>query len=154
MLVVVSFASAGSLVRIAPERQPVTASSLDRMFAEPGTTGVAPSAPALVTLTVAGSASHPQVTVTGEVDCSSAPEVRAVLDQLVDRAPTEVVVDLTGVTFLDSAGLSALAAAHRRAQAGGGRMRVLAATRAVIRPLQITGLWDLLGGEQVDTLGC
>ncbi|MDK3257938.1 STAS domain-containing protein [Blastococcus capsensis] len=132
----------------------MTASSLDCVQAEPVLTGVVPNPSALVTLAVAGSASHPQLTVTGEVDCSSAPEVRAVLDQLVDAAPTEIVVDLTGVTFLDSAGLSTLAAAHRRALAAGGRLRLLAATRAVIRPLQITGLWDLLDGQQVDTLAC
>ena len=130
----------------------MTAFSLDRAPAEPVTTGVVPSASALVTLAVAGSASHPRVTVTGEVDCSSAPEVRALLDRLVDGAPAEVVVDLTGVTFLDSAGLSTLAAAHRQALAAGGRLRVLAATRTVIRPLQITGLWELLDGQQVDTL--
>ena len=132
----------------------MTASSLDRMPAEPVTTGLVPSPAALVTLSVAGPASHPHVTVTGEVDCSSAPEVGALLDQLVGGGPVEVVVDLAGVTFLDSAGLSTLGAAHRRALAAGGRIRVLAATRAVIRPLQITGLWDLLGGEQVDALAC
>ena len=132
----------------------MTASSLDHALAEPVTTGLVPSLAPLVTLSVTGPASHPQVTVTGEVDCSSAPEVRALLDQLVEGAPAEVVVDLTGVTFLDSAGLSTLAAAHRRALAAGGRIRVLAATRAVMRPLQMTGLWDLLGGEQVDALAC
>lgn len=132
----------------------MTDSSLDRTIAAPGSTGVAPSGSALVTLAVAGSASHPQVTVAGEVDCSSAPEVRVLLDQLVDGAPTEIVVDLTGVTFLDSAGLSVLAAAHRQALAAGGRLRVVATTRAVIRPLQITGLWNLLDGRQVDPPAC
>ena len=53
-------------------------------------------------------------------------------------------VDLTGVTFLDSAGLCVLAAAHRRAARGDVRLRVVATSRAVIRPMQITGLYDLL----------
>jgi anti-sigma B factor antagonist len=43
-----------------------------------------------------------------------------------------------------------LAAAYRRAVAQNTRMRVLASCRAVIRPLQITGLFDLLGVEQAD----
>lgn len=126
----------------------MTASSLDRSFA-PATAGPDVPTPALVTLEVSGTASLPRLTAAGEIDCTSAPQVRAALDRLLDAAPREVVVDLTAVTFLDSAGLCALAAAHRRALAAGGRLRVLATTRAVIRPLQITGLWDLLGGERV-----
>ncbi len=62
----------------------------------------------------------------------------------------EITIDLDGVTFLDSAGLCVLASAHRRAVARGLRLRVLASGRAVIRPLQITGLWTLLGAEQVE----
>ena len=130
----------------------MTASSLDRPPTQAVSTGLLPVPPALVALELSGPASLPRVTATGEVDCTSAPELRAVLDRLVDDAPREIVVDLTGVTFLDSAGLCVLASAHRRALAVGGRLRVLAATRAVIRPLQITGLWNLLGGEQVGTL--
>ncbi len=53
-------------------------------------------------------------------------------------------VDLHGVTFLDSAGLCVLAAAHRRSVRDGIRLRVLASSRAVVRPMQITGLYDLL----------
>ena len=126
----------------------MTASSLDRSFA-PATAGSDVLSTALGTLEVSGSNSLPRLTAAGEIDCTSAPQVRAVLDRLLDAAPREVVVDLAAVTFLDSAGLCALAAAHRRALAAGGRLRVLAATRAVIRPLQITGLWDLLGGQRV-----
>ena len=47
-------------------------------------------------------------------------------------------VDLTGVTFLDSAGLCVLAAAHRRAVRSDVRLRVLASSRAVIRPMAET----------------
>ena len=63
----------------------------------------------------------------------------------------ELTVDLGRVTFLDSAGLCVLAAAHRRAVRQDVRMRVLASSRAVIRPLQITGLWELLHAEQIDS---
>ncbi|MGY2001635.1 STAS domain-containing protein [Blastococcus sp. SYSU DS1024] len=130
----------------------MTASSLDRSLTESTRVTVGPDVPtaAPLALEVAGTAAQPRLTVAGEVDCTSAPRVGAVLDELVDAAPREVVVDLTAVTFLDSAGLCALAAAHRKALAAGGQLRVLAATRAVIRPLQITGLWNLLAGEQVD----
>ena len=58
-----------------------------------------------------------------------------------------VTADLTAVSFLDSAGVHALAAAYRRAGAAGVRLRVLASNRAVLRPLQLTGLWPLLVTE-------
>lgn len=112
-------------------------------------TGPDPLSSAPLALEVGGTAALPHLTLAGEVDCTSAPRVVAALDEVLAAAPREVLVDLTAVTFLDSAGLCTLAAAHRTALAAGGRLRVLAATRAVIRPLQITGLWALLGGEQV-----
>jgi len=89
------------------------------------------------------------VVVVGEVDSSSAPQLRAELDRLLDDGVPEIVVDLDGVTFLDSAGLCVLAAVHRRAGGQGARLRVLASGRAVIRPLQITGLFDLLAVEKI-----
>jgi anti-sigma B factor antagonist len=91
------------------------------------------------------------VTAAGEIDSSSAPLLRGRLDAVLDGSVEELVVDLSQVTFLDSAGLCVLAAAHRRAGGQGIRMRVLAASRAVIRPLQITGLWALLGGAEVSS---
>ena len=90
-----------------------------------------------------------RVTTAGEVDSSTAPALHARLDALLDAGVQELTVDLCDVTFLDSAGLCVLAAAHRRAVAAGVRLRVLAANRAVIRPLQITGLYDLFAVEHV-----
>jgi anti-sigma B factor antagonist len=85
------------------------------------------------------------VAVVGEVDSSTAPGLRDCLLEVLDRAGTGVVeVDLSEVTFLDSAGLSALATAHRAAVNGERVLRIRCGTaRAVVRPLQITGLWDV-----------
>ena len=89
------------------------------------------------------------VTTVGEVDSTSAPVLRERLDAVLEGGAQEITVDLAAVTFLDSAGLCVLAAAYRRASGQGVRLRVLAASRAVIRPLQITGLWELLKVEKV-----
>jgi anti-sigma B factor antagonist len=85
------------------------------------------------------------VTVTGEVDSTTAPGLRScLLDVLAREGVREVQLDISGVTFLDSAGLSALATAHRAAEAAGRRLSMRCGTgRAVLRPLQITGLWDV-----------
>jgi len=90
------------------------------------------------------------VTAAGEIDSTSAPVLRDRLESLLDEEVAEVTVDLTGVSFLDSAGLCVLAAAHRMAAERDVAFRVLASSRAVIRPLQITGLWNLLKAEQVE----
>ena len=107
-------------------------------------------ASALATISVSAATPFVRLTVTGEIDSSSAPDLRDRLDEVLDGDVDELTVDLDGVTFLDSAGLCALASAHRRAVANGARLRVLASSRAVIRPLQITGLWDLLHAVRVD----
>lgn len=105
----------------------------------------------IVRFAVSSADSVVRVTAVGEVDSSSAPLLRTELETALDGGDLqELVVDLDGVTFLDSAGLSVLAGAHRRAAGAEVRLRVLASSRAVIRPLQITGLWDLLGAEQVE----
>jgi anti-sigma B factor antagonist len=102
----------------------------------------------LLTVEVSEQAPQARITVAGEIDSSSAPLLREHLDTLLENPLSELTIDLSGVTFLDSAGLCVLAAAHRRVGSG-VTLRVLASSRAVIRPLQITGLWQLLHAEQV-----
>jgi anti-sigma B factor antagonist len=115
----------------------VTATSLDTSTTELVTIDVSTAGPATV------------VTAAGEIDSTTAPVLRQHLDSLLDGDVRELTVDLGRVSFLDSAGLCVLATAHRRAVRQDVRMRVLASSRAVVRPLQITGLWDLLHAEQV-----
>lgn len=91
-----------------------------------------------------------RLVLSGEVDCSTAPLLRRALDEAFADGSRSVTVDLEAVTFLDSAGLSTLAIAHRTAIGNGIRLRVLVGTRAVARALQVTGLWELLAVEQVE----
>ena len=114
-------------------------------------TSIDPPDSELVAIAVSGTAPLRRLSASGEIDSSSAPLFRHHLDALLDEGVHELVVDLCGVSFLDSAGLCVLAAAHRRALAEDVRLRVLASSRAVIRPLQITGLWDLLGVERIES---
>jgi anti-sigma B factor antagonist len=115
----------------------VTAASLESLTSELVTIDVSAAGPATV------------VTAAGEIDSTSAPILRHHLETLLDGDVSELTVDLRRVSFLDSAGLCVLATAHRRAVRQDVHMRVLAASRAVIRPMQITGLWELLRAEQV-----
>ena len=98
--------------------------------------------PTRIDVRAATSAAGCTISVSGEIDSATAPGLRNCLLEVIARPGTAAVeVDLRGVTFLDSAGLSALAAAHRAAQAAGRGLRMrCGTTRAVLRPLQITGL--------------
>jgi anti-sigma B factor antagonist len=101
--------------------------------------------PTRIDVRAATSSAGTTVHVSGEVDSTTAPGLRTCLLEVLQRpgaGPLEV--DLREVTFLDSAGLSALATAHRAAMAAGRVLRMrCGTTRAVVRPLQITGLWTI-----------
>jgi anti-sigma B factor antagonist len=107
----------------------------------------------LVTIDVGRTDFSAAVRAAGEIDSTTAPLLNQHLTELLDSQVRDLTVDLTAVSFLDSAGLCVLATAHRRAVREDVRMRVLASSRAVVRPLQITGLWDLLRAEQVSDAG-
>jgi anti-anti-sigma factor len=82
-------------------------------------------------------------TVAGEVDMLTAPALRAaVLAELEDC--TVLVIDLSGVSFLGSAGLAVLVEASHEAQRRQVELRLVAAGRSVQRPLEITGLTEVL----------
>jgi anti-sigma B factor antagonist len=89
--------------------------------------------------------------VDGEVDTLTAVRLEAALNAALDAAgagDTAVVVDLSGVTFLASSGLAVLIGGARRMRVSGGRLYLVAASRAVTRPLEVTGadaLFDVHG---------
>lgn len=74
----------------------------------------------------------------GDLDAANADELRAVLK----RAPSPdraIVVDLSGVTFIDSAGLAALIAGTRRFRYAGWPVVVVGARTEVLRLFHTTG---------------
>jgi anti-sigma B factor antagonist len=83
------------------------------------------------------------VTVVGEVDTFTAPVLRSSLDTQLEQSPSELVIDLSGVQFLGSAGLAVLVETQKSARARDIGLRLIATTRAVTRPLEVTGLIDL-----------
>lgn len=82
-------------------------------------------------------------TLAGELDVATAPTLRGALGEAASDGRHELIVDLTGITFLDSTGLGALIGAHKRAQENGGKIRLVAADGQILRLLRITGLLDV-----------
>ncbi|OLR94181.1 STAS domain-containing protein [Actinokineospora bangkokensis] len=84
------------------------------------------------------------VTAGGELDMHTSVAFRQVLLDLLDKG-TEVVVDLGGLTFIDSSGLSAFIAAHKRAATLDGAALVLDQVPPFLdRILAVTGLASVL----------
>jgi anti-sigma B factor antagonist len=83
----------------------------------------------------------PVVTTPAEIDLTTAEQLRMVLLRAAARRQTTVVVDMTRTRFCDSAGLTVLVRAHRRAVAEGGELRlVIPAGGAMARTFAITRL--------------
>lgn len=76
----------------------------------------------------------------GDVDMSTAHILRERLVDVLDSAPTSLVVDLSEAEFLDSSGLGVLDATARRATAAGCDFRLAAPTATVSRVLSLTAL--------------
>lgn len=80
----------------------------------------------------------------GRLDLVSAPGLRAAVDEAVARGQARLVVDLSGVTFVDSSGLGALVAGLKRARQAGGELRLAEAGEQVMTVLTLTRLIRVL----------
>jgi anti-anti-sigma factor len=81
----------------------------------------------------------------GELDVFTTSTLRAELNrQLVDEGQVHLVVDLTGLTFLDSSGLGTLVRAQRQARGLRGSFAVVCDEGPVLRVMSLTGLTHVL----------
>lgn len=88
------------------------------------------------------------VSVRGELDISSASAFKQALEGARATDTCRVVVDLAGLSFIDSTGLRVLLAGKQRATAGGGDLRIRNARAEVRRLLEIAGVLELLSAER------
>ena len=81
------------------------------------------------------------LTLHGELDLATAPELEQLVNERLDDGQ-EVVVDLRGLEFMDSSGIRVLVAAHARAGRTGGRLVVVRPrpNSAVAKIVEISGL--------------
>jgi anti-sigma B factor antagonist len=84
------------------------------------------------------------VTVSGDLDLSTADEFEEVVAGHVLGDAAEVVVDLSDVGFVDSAGINVLLKGRRLADQHGHRFRATRADGLVLEVLELTGVWGHL----------
>jgi anti-sigma B factor antagonist len=80
----------------------------------------------------------------GELDLLTVPQVDRQLRELVETGFERVVVDLRGLTFIDSTGIKLFVEWHARSRGDGFAMELIAGPPNVQRPFEITGLLDRL----------
>ncbi len=81
--------------------------------------------------------------VSGELDLMSVGDLRRRLEAAFAEGHPHLVVDLSGVTHMDSTGLAELISAHQRAMELEGRLILVVSSRAIRRTLEIRGVVNL-----------
>lgn len=82
------------------------------------------------------------IAVSGELDLASSPALQEELDGVAASNSDLLIIDLRGLDFMDSTGLSVLVRAHQRAEEQGRRLAIVKGPQQVQRLLSLTGVAD------------
>lgn len=82
----------------------------------------------------------PVLEIVGDLDHATAGQLRELLATLTLRPGQRLVLDLAGMEFCDSSGITALIAAHNRAQAARARVVLVRVPERTSRVLRVVGL--------------
>ncbi len=93
-----------------------------------------------LTLTTREAGDRTVIAVGGEVDVYTAPRLRDTITELVGAGSTELLVDLSGVEFLDSTGLGVLVGGLKKVTATGGSLELVCSSERLLKIFRITGL--------------
>ena len=91
-------------------------------------------------VTVASQGEWEILTVTGEIDMATAPRFRQRLLAVIGAGAQDVVIDLSGVDFIDSTGLGVLMGAAKRVRGAGGDIRLVMTGSRLSELVELTRL--------------
>ena len=80
------------------------------------------------------------VVVDGDLEASSAPDLRAKFEELIEQGENQYVIDLAGVPFMDSSGIAAMVSLFKRVRIGAGDVKLSGLTDEVMKVFQLTRL--------------
>ena len=80
------------------------------------------------------------VVLQGEVDIYSATQFKEVMIQSIEEGAKHIVVDLVGVTFIDSTALGVLVSGAKRVRPQNGTLDIACQDENITRIFEITGL--------------
>jgi anti-sigma B factor antagonist len=82
--------------------------------------------------------------LSGEVDAATSQDLGKTLKDMLDQGCHRIVIDISKMTFISSAGIRTLLYSHREADQLGGALRLVAPTDQVQRVFEITGVSELI----------
>jgi anti-anti-sigma factor len=85
-----------------------------------------------------------RLVLTGEVDVYAAPDLENMVRRICAIGPTEIVIDLREVSFMDSSGLRAMMSAHKLCKRNGCELSIVPGAQQVQSLFDLTGLAELL----------
>jgi anti-sigma B factor antagonist len=80
------------------------------------------------------------ISLAGEVDLYTAPEFKQQLLEVIARGATQVIVDFTSTTFIDSTTLGVLVGGVKRLRPADGRLSLVCSDANIVKIFEITGL--------------
>jgi len=80
------------------------------------------------------------ITVSGEVDLATSPQLDTAVIAAIDSGNSSVVIDLTDVTFMDSSGLGVIVRALKRCREAENDLDLVITNERVLKVFGITGL--------------
>ena len=101
----------------------------------------------LLSVKVEGSGSRVFVQLNGELDVSTAPLLQATLADVLRDTPEEVVLNLAGLSYVDSTGLSLFITTTKRAHAEGSKLVLQDPQASTQRLFEITNLTDYFDAD-------
>lgn len=84
------------------------------------------------------------IALTGELDLANAPRVEDELTRVEASNAVAIIVDLSGLTFIDSTGIRLLVSAQARSRSDAGRLTLLRGQAPVQRVFELSGVAELL----------
>lgn len=82
----------------------------------------------------------PTLQITGEIDLHASPDLRHALRECLAGKPRHLLLDMSGVEYMDSSGLAVLIEYMKEAQAFGGNLGLFGLREKVRSILQLVGL--------------
>lgn len=95
------------------------------------------------------------IEIIGRVDSNNAPDLDAILDELMGSGRYKLVLDLGGITYMSSAGLRAMVGALRTCKKNSGDVFLANPSERVQEVLALAGLGSVFQAfdNQVDAVG-
>jgi anti-sigma B factor antagonist len=93
---------------------------------------------------VAGDGQTARLVLTGELDLATVPRVEQAVDATLAQRARALIIDLSGLAFIDSSGLRLLIVLHQRATSESWALSLIRPPQRAMRVFQVSGLEENL----------